>query len=84
MTDPNVVSCAVMARARLEGSNVGGHYARLRAFTVTLGLGPIVVLALSLVLLHSAWSGSACVAFAALAAAAARTSRFAFLWARVD
>ncbi|MER6406244.1 hypothetical protein ABT269_22555 [Streptomyces viridosporus] len=84
MTDPNVVSGIVMPGARLEGSNARRYGARLRAFAVTLSLGPIVVLALSFVLQHSQWSASACVAFAAVAAAAARTSRVDFLWARLD
>ncbi|MEU5599150.1 hypothetical protein [Streptomyces sp. NPDC020298] len=84
MTDLNVVSGTVVPGARLEGSNASGYCARLRAFAVTLSLGPIVALALSCVLQHSGWSAPACVAFAAVAAAAARTSRVAFVWVRVD
>ncbi|MES9524127.1 hypothetical protein [Streptomyces capoamus] len=84
MTDPNVVSGTVVPGARLEVSNARAHCARLRAFTVTLGLGPIFLLVLSLVLRSSAWPASLCVAFAAVVAAAARTSRFEFAWARLD
>ncbi|MGW0886315.1 hypothetical protein [Streptomyces sp. NPDC002671] len=84
MTDPNVVSGTVVPGARVEGSNTGRYCARLRAFAVTLSLGPIVVLALSCILPGSEWSASVCVAFTAVAAAAARTSRLEFLWARLD
>ncbi|MER6032092.1 hypothetical protein [Streptomyces sp. NPDC001851] len=84
MTDPNVVSGTVVPGTRLEVSNARVHCARLRAFAVTLGLGPIFVLVLSLILRRSAWPAYACVAFAAVAAAAARTSRFEFVWACLD
>ncbi|MFJ5035300.1 hypothetical protein ACIQB5_46470 [Streptomyces sp. NPDC088560] len=84
MTDPNVVSGTVVPGARVEVSNAGGCFARLRAFAVTLGLGPIFVVVLSLVLQRSAWPASVCVAFAAVAAASARTSRLGFVWARLD
>ncbi|MFE7276496.1 hypothetical protein [Streptomyces sp. NPDC057623] len=85
MTDPNVVHGTVVSRTRLDGSNTGRHYARLRAFAVTVSLGPVVVLALSFVLPSAGqWPAAACVAFAAVAAAAARTSRIEFLWAQLD
>lgn len=85
MTDPNVVQGTVMSGTRLDGSNAGRYSARLRAFAVTVGLGPVVVLALSFVLPSTGeWPAAACVAFAAVAAAAARTSRIEFFWARLD
>jgi hypothetical protein len=85
MTDPNVVQGTVVSGTRLDGSNSGRYYARLRAFTVTLSLSPVVVLASSLVLPSAdQWPVAACVAFTAVAAAAARTSRIEYLWARLD
>lgn len=85
MTDPNVVSGTVVSGTRLDGSNTGRYGARLRACAVTLGLGPVVVLALCFVLPRGGeWPAAACVAFAGIAAAAARTSRFELLWARLD
>ncbi|MFJ8510192.1 hypothetical protein [Streptomyces avermitilis] len=83
MTDPNVVRGTVVPGTRLDGSNTGRYYARLRAFAVTVGVGPVVVLALSFVL-PGQWPAATCVAFAAVAAAASRTSRIEFLWARLD
>ncbi|MFD5858746.1 hypothetical protein [Streptomyces chartreusis] len=85
MTDRNVVRGTVVSGTRLDGSNSDRYYARLRALAVTVGLGPVVVLALSLVLPPAGeWPAAACVAFAAVGAAAARTSRIEFLWARID
>ncbi|MCZ0991771.1 hypothetical protein [Streptomyces diastatochromogenes] len=84
MTDPRVVTGTVVSGTPLDGSNADRNYARLRAFAVTLGLGPIVVLVLSFVLSRSEWPAAACVAFAMTAAAAARASRIEFLWARLD
>ncbi|MFJ4691746.1 hypothetical protein [Streptomyces sp. NPDC088766] len=85
MTDPNVVQGTVMSGTPLDGSNSGRYYARLRAFAVTVSLSPVVVLTLSFVLPSvSQWSAAACVAFAAVAAGAARTSRIEYLWARLD
>jgi putative flippase GtrA len=85
MTDPNVVRGIVMSGTRLDGSNTGRYFARLRAFAVTVSLGPVVVLALSFVLPSvGQWPAAACVAFAAVAAVAARTSRIEFLWAQLD
>ncbi|MFJ4519203.1 hypothetical protein ACIP6V_09710 [Streptomyces sp. NPDC088770] len=85
MTDPNVARSSVASGTRLNGSNAGRHFARLRAFAVTVSLGPVVVLVLSFVLpFVGNWSAASCVAFAAVAAAAARTSRIEFLWARLD
>jgi hypothetical protein len=85
MTDLNVVQGTVVSGTRLDGSNTGRYCARLRAFAVTVSLGPVVVLALPLVLPSAdQWPAAACVAFAAIAAAAARTSRIEFLWARLD
>ncbi|WTO32926.1 hypothetical protein OG399_45375 [Streptomyces achromogenes] len=84
MTDPNIVPGTVVPRARQQGSNADTYCARLRAFAVTLSLGPIVVLILSCILQRSEWPATTCVAFAAVAAAAARTSRIEFLWARLD
>ncbi|MEU9381290.1 hypothetical protein AB0D38_09955 [Streptomyces sp. NPDC048279] len=85
MTDPNAVRGIVMSGTRLDGSNTGRYFARLRALSVTVGLGPVVVLALSIVLPSAGnWPAAVCVGFAAVAAAAARTSRIEFLWARLD
>ncbi|MGW0578819.1 hypothetical protein ACWD25_23260 [Streptomyces sp. NPDC002920] len=85
MTDPNVVSGTVVPGTVLDGSNTPRHFARLRAFAVTLSLGPVVVLILSFVLPRSGeWPAAACVAFTAVAAASARASRLEFLWARLD
>jgi hypothetical protein len=85
MTDPNVVQGIVTSRTRLDGSNTNRYFARLRALSVTVGLGPVMVLTLSIVLPSSGeWPAAACVAFASVTAAAARTSRVAFLWARLD
>lgn len=85
MTDPNVVQGTVVSGTPLDGSNAGRYYARLRALVVTVGLGPVVVLVLSFVLPSAGqWPAAACVAFAAVAAGAARTSRIEFLWARRD
>ncbi|MDR6981016.1 hypothetical protein J2X68_007758 [Streptomyces sp. 3330] len=83
MTDPNVVPGTVVSGTRVDGSNTVRNYARLRAFAVTVGLAPAVVVALSLVL-PGQWPAATCVAFAAVGAAASRTSRVEFLWARVD
>ncbi|UFQ13549.1 MULTISPECIES: hypothetical protein [Streptomyces] len=85
MTDPNVARGTVVSGTRLDGSNADRHYARLRALVVTVGLGPVVVLALPFVLPSAGqWTAAASVAFAAVAAGAARTSRVEFLWARRD
>ncbi|MFD4791225.1 hypothetical protein ACFWN1_30125 [Streptomyces sp. NPDC058459] len=84
MTDPNVVSGTVVPEPRLDGSNVRGYRAQLRALAVTLHLGPLVVLAVLAVLQGSGWSAAACAAFATAAAASARSSRLEFLWARLD
>lgn len=85
MTAPNVVQGTVVSGTHSDGSNTGGYYARLRAFAVTVSLGPVVVLILAFVLPHaSQWPAAACVAFAGVAASAARTSRIDFLWARLD
>ncbi|MGW1543268.1 hypothetical protein ACWCPM_24025 [Streptomyces sp. NPDC002309] len=85
MTDRNVVRGTVMSGTRLDGSNADRNYARLRAFAVTASFAPAVVLALSFVLPSvEQWPAAACVAFTAVAAAAARTSRIEFLWARLD
>jgi hypothetical protein len=85
VTDPNVVQGTVVSGTRLDGSNTGRYSARLRALAVTVGLGPVVVLALSFVLPSvGRWPAAACVAFAAVAAAAARTSRVEYVWARLD
>ncbi|TVZ84864.1 hypothetical protein [Streptomyces sp. BK340] len=84
MTDPRIVTGTVVSGTPLDGSNTDGNYARLRAFAVTLSLGPLVVLALSFVLSRSDWPAAACVAFAMTAAATARASRIEFLWAQLD
>ncbi|MFJ6900588.1 hypothetical protein [Streptomyces hokutonensis] len=85
MTAPNVVRGTVVSRTHPDASNTGGNYARLRALAVTVGLGPVVVLVLSFVLPFAGqWPAAACVAFASVAAAAARTSRISFLWVRLD
>jgi hypothetical protein len=85
MTDPNAVQGTVVPGTGLDGSNSGRYYARLRAFAVTVSLSPVVVLALSFVLPSAGqWPAAACVAFTAVAAAAARTSRVEYLWARLD
>jgi hypothetical protein len=85
MTDRNVVQGTVVSGTRLDGSNADRYCARLRALSVTVDLGPVLVLALSVVLpVAGHWPAAACVAFAAVAAAAARTSRIQFLWARLD
>ncbi|MDQ0935176.1 hypothetical protein [Streptomyces turgidiscabies] len=85
MTASNVVRGTVVPGTNPDGSNTGGNYARLRAFAVTANLAPVVVLVLSFVLPSAGeWPAAACVAFAGIAAAAARTSRIDFLWARLD
>ncbi|MEU9575116.1 hypothetical protein AB0D62_35745 [Streptomyces massasporeus] len=85
MTDRNVVQGTVVSGTRLDGSNAGRYYARLRALSVTVDLGALLVLGLSFVLPSADhWPAAACVAFAAVAAAAARTSRIHWLWARLD
>ncbi|RPF39349.1 hypothetical protein [Streptomyces sp. TLI_185] len=85
MTAPNVVRGTVVSGTHPDGSNAGGYYARVRAFAVTVSLGPVVVLILSFVLPSvGEWPAAAGVALAGVAAAAARTSRIDFLWARLD
>lgn len=85
MTDPNVVRGTVVSGTSLDGSNSGRYYARMRALAVTVSLGPVTVLALSFVLPSAGeWPAATCVAFTAVAAAAARTSRIEYLWARLD
>ncbi|MEU5524961.1 hypothetical protein ABZ759_31035 [Streptomyces sp. NPDC047860] len=85
MTDPNVVQGTVVSGTGLDGSNSGRYYARLRAFAVTVSLSPVMVLALSFVLPSAdQWPAATCVAFTAVAAAAARTSRIEYFWARLD
>lgn len=85
MTDPYVVPGTVVSGTCVDGSNTGAGYARLRAFAVTLGLGPIVALPLAFILPSAGqWPVAGCVAYAAVVAAAGRTSRVQFLWARVD
>jgi len=85
MTAPNVVQGTVVSGTHVDASNAVGFRARLRAFLVTVSLGPVVVLILSFVLPSAGgWPAEACVAFAAIAAAAGRGSRIDFLWARLD
>lgn len=85
MTEQNIVHGAVVAGTPLDASNTGRYSARLRAFAVTLGLGPVFVVILSLALPGAApYSAGACVALAGIAATAARSSRVQFLWARLD
>lgn len=85
MTARSVVQGTVVSGTRPDGSNTGRYSARLRALSVTVDLGPVVVLGLSLVLPSAGhWPAAACVAFAAVAAAAARTSRIHWLWAQLD
>jgi hypothetical protein len=85
MTAPNVIQGTVVSGTRPDGSNAVGYRARLRAFLVTVSLGPVVVLILSFVLPSAGeWPAAACVAFAGVAAAAGRGSRIEYLWARLD
>ncbi|WP_172381155.1 hypothetical protein [Streptomyces sp. MNP-20] len=85
MTERNVVRGTLVSGTTPDGSNTSWYFARLRAFAVTLGLGPFVVLTLSLVLACvGQWPPAACVALAGIGAAAARGSQVQFLWVRVD
>jgi hypothetical protein len=84
VTDPYVVPGTVMSGTCVDGSNTGAGYARLRAFAVTLGLGPIVALPLALALPAGQWPAAGWAAYTAVVVAAGRASRVQFLWARLD